>query len=123
MVVLLGFVHLYTDAANCAVVGAATTTVNVIGVPIQALYKPVLEVMPVGVGGKYIKLTDFAVPAIPHALWPFAVIAPPVNPVLYDNVIDELSTAALVIVVFAGFVHLYILIADCDVVGAGAVAV
>ena len=80
IVVKFGFVHLYTTAARCEVLATGTTAVKVALLPIQKLYEPVLDVIEDGVGGRYCSVTDFALPAMPQALCPLALIAPPVKP-------------------------------------------
>ena len=87
------------------------------------MYKPVLDVMLVGVGGKYCNVTDLAVPATPHALCPLTLILPPINPVLYLILMLALSAVAEIMVVKFGLVHLYTEIADCTEVGTVADAV
>jgi len=77
-----------------------------------------------GVGGKYCKIAEVeVVPNTLQALIPFALILPPVNPVLNCSVTLELSEVAAVITVFAGMVHLYLAIGVCVLVGTEGTAV
>ncbi|NDF99820.1 MAG: hypothetical protein EB101_13100, partial [Chitinophagia bacterium] len=55
IVVLAGLVQRNTLATVCEVVGAGTIAVYVIVLLIHALYEPVEEEMPKGVGGRYCK--------------------------------------------------------------------
>ena len=50
--------------------------------PIQGLKFPVREIMAVGVGGKYFRVNENAVPRVPQLFFAAAVIVPPLNPEL-----------------------------------------
>lgn len=89
----------------------------------QALYELVLLLILSGVGGKYCKIAVVAVvPITPHAVTPFAVRLPPVNPVLKVTLTLELSEVAETITAFAGVVQRKDAIGACVVVGVPAMA-
>jgi hypothetical protein len=67
----------------------------------------VLDVMDDGVGVRYLRETDFAVPKTPHADFALQARVPPVKPVLKETVMDELSALADSIVVKLGLVQVY----------------